>query len=367
MNKTTLNLKTKTELLKIAEGLSLSGVQSLKKPALVDKILKAQASSKTEISPNIQELTPVNTGSSWGVNHASDQETVEDSKYYEGFIQHTFPQPEWTLPKKYDDTKVALLIRDPYWLHSYWEINSETASDVQNKLGHNMFASSHIALRIYDVTDIVFDGANANNYSDINVGEALSWYIHVPASNRSYCAEIGYKTPDGRFFAVARSNVIEAPRHGVSDILDEEWMAVEGKTFFDKMYALSGGYQAGASSGEFSGERKELLTQKLAGMLNLSSGEAVSSEINVSSPSGKQQAKPKDFWLVANTELIVYGATEPDASVTVCGQPVKLNKDGSFCLRFALPDGQQNIPIKATDKDGDQHRKIEFEVTRKQI
>ncbi|MFC1478894.1 DUF4912 domain-containing protein [Candidatus Margulisiibacteriota bacterium] len=365
MNKTTLSSKTKTELLKIAQGLSLPGVKSLKKTDLVDKILKAQ--TKTDTVAITQDFNPADTGSSWAGHHTSEQETVEDSKYYEGFIQQTFPKPEWALPQKYDDTKVVLLIRDPFWLHSFWEINSATVDDIQNKLGHNTFSTSQVVLRVYDVTDIVFDGANAHNYSDISVGEALSWYIRVPASNRSYCVEVGYKTEDGRFFAVARSNVIGAPNHTVSDVIDEEWMAVEGKTFFDKMYALSGGYQAGASSGEFSGERKELLTQKLAGMLNLSSGEVVSSEINVSSPYGKEAAKQKDFWLVADTELIVYGATEPDAKVTVCGQPVKLNKDGSFCLRFALPDGQQNIPVKAADKDGDQHRQIEFEVKRKQI
>jgi len=146
-------------------------------------------------------------------------------------------------------------------------------------------------------------------------------------------------------------------------------MAVEGRTYLDKMYALSGGLQAGASSGELAGERKELLAQKLEGILNLTSGELITQESSLSSPAGQQppdQRKQKGFWLVANTELIVYGATEPDASVSVCGHPVKLNKDGSFCLRFALPDGQQLIPVEATNNDGDDTRKIEFKVSRKQ-
>ena len=35
-------------------------------------------------------------------------------------------------------------------------------------------------------------------------------------------------------------------------------------------------------------------------------------------------AAEKAFWLQVHTELILYGATEPDATVTVQGQPVKL-------------------------------------------
>jgi len=53
-----------------------------------------------------------------------------------------------------------------------------------------------------------------------------------------------------------------------------------------------------------------------------------------------------------NTELIVYGATEPDAKVTVQGREIKLNKDGTFSLRFALPDGKQIIPVRAESNDG---------------
>ena len=51
-------------------------------------------------------------------------------------------------------------------------------------------------------------------------------------------------------------------------------------------------------------------------------------------------------------ENIVYGATEPDATVTCQGRPVQLRPDGTFTLRFALPDGQQVIPCAARSADG---------------
>jgi hypothetical protein len=68
--------------------------------------------------------------------------------------------------------------------------------------------------------------------------------------------------------------------------------------------------------------------------------------------------REKKFWLAVNTELIVYGATEPDARVLVQGKEISLRPDGTFSLRFALPDGKQTIPVEATSGDGDEKRTI---------
>ena len=72
----------------------------------------------------------------------------------------------------------------------------------------------------------------------------------------------------------------------------------------------------------------------------------------------------KKFWLVADCELILYGATEPDAFVTVSGRKVNLNPDGTFSMRFALPDGVMDLPIKALSKDETDSREIDIKVTR---
>ena len=72
----------------------------------------------------------------------------------------------------------------------------------------------------------------------------------------------------------------------------------------------------------------------------------------------KIKPKEKKFWLVVNTELIVYGATEPDAKVSVQGKEIRLRPDGTFSLRFALPDGKQAIPVHATSSDGKDKRAI---------
>jgi hypothetical protein len=58
------------------------------------------------------------------------------------------------------------------------------------------------------------------------------------------------------------------------------------------------------------------------------------------------------------TELIVYGATEPDARVTIAGEPVALRPDGTFTVRYALPDGRLEIPVQAAGANGAETRAI---------
>lgn len=74
--------------------------------------------------------------------------------------------------------------------------------------------------------------------------------------------------------------------------------------------------------------------------------------------------RPRQFWLVADAELIVYGATEPDATVTIGGRPIKLNPDGTFRFQMSFQDGLIDYPIKAVAVDGEQTRSIHMTFTR---
>jgi hypothetical protein len=61
---------------------------------------------------------------------------------------------------------------------------------------------------------------------------------------------------------------------------------------------------------------------------------------------------PPGFWFKVNAELIIYGSTEADATVTIAGRPVRLRPDGSFSFRFALPDGEFTLPVVARNAAG---------------
>jgi hypothetical protein len=96
------------------------------------------------------------------------------------------------------------------------------------------------------------------------------------------------------------------------------------------------------------------------------SGASLPSGISsVTSPFGGQVVeRAKSFWFNVNAELIIYGATEPDAKVTLGGHQIKLRSDGTFSFRFALPDGKYDLPAVAVSADGTDGRAAELKFGR---
>jgi hypothetical protein len=89
--------------------------------------------------------------------------------------------------------------------------------------------------------------------------------------------------------------------------------------------------------------------------------------LNLSSPGAPAAAgrgKGREFWFKVNAELVIYGATEPTARVTVAERPVKLRPDGTFTFRFSLPDGVYQLPARAVERDGKESLEAWLEFSR---
>jgi hypothetical protein len=259
---------------------------------------------------------------------------------------------EFRFPPGYGDNRIVLLVRDPWWVFSYWEIRHDREEEIVKKITSSGDSPAKSVLRVYDITDINFNGTNAHSFFDIDLkGLANNWYINVGSPDRSWIVDIGIVTKSGDFYLLARSNTVRTPRFGMSDKLDAEWMIPEDDYW--KMFGLSGGFGVGKGSLEV----REMFKKRLE--------EQITSGAISSAASFYRKPADRMFWLVVNTELIVYGATEPDAKVTVQGKPIHLRSDGTFTLRFALPDGKQVIPVEATSNDGVDKRRITPIVTRK--
>ena len=80
--------------------------------------------------------------------------------------------------------------------------------------------------------------------------------------------------------------------------------------------------------------------------------------------SGRGIEKNRSFWLVADAELIVYGATEPSAKLTNGEEDVPLAADGTFRIQVPFRDGIQNYDIKAVDESGEQEKSISMKFDR---
>ncbi|MBN1794988.1 MAG: DUF4912 domain-containing protein [Candidatus Omnitrophica bacterium] len=376
MTKTELTKKTKQQLLALAKEHGLTGVSVLKKEQLINRLLEArpaepfrktppQPAKKTEAigsrvspkrpGPGRPRKTPVGASITGDVQSPDsislDKERIEELKFYRGPQPFEVREP-MEIPAGYGDNRIVALVRDPWWLYAYWEITQTRYNEIAAAIRAKGDEVSHSLLRIYDITGITFDGGNANSFFDITLsGMANNWYIHVGQPNRSWVIEIGLLSTSGEFYCLARSNAVATPRFGPSDVVDEQWLSLDDDYW--QLFGIAGGFGIGKTSLEM----KELFEQRF--QEEISSG-AISS---LFSPA-MAQLKERGFWLVADCELIVYGATDPQAKVTVQGSPIALREDGTFTLRFALPDGRQNIPIDAVSPDEIETRNITFVVSR---
>jgi hypothetical protein len=75
--------------------------------------------------------------------------------------------------------------------------------------------------------------------------------------------------------------------------------------------------------------------------------------------------KEDKFFFEIGTELIVYGRTEPDAEVWLGNKKIELRNDGTFGLRYFLPDGKIPLEFTAISKNKMHKRKITTIVERK--
>ncbi|MGH2769902.1 MAG: DUF4912 domain-containing protein [Actinomycetota bacterium] len=117
------------------------------------------------------------------------------------------------LPSSYGETRVVLLPVDPYLVHAYWDLSR---SDRQRA------SSASGALRFFDVTS-----AEARFDVEIELA-ARNWYVPLRSPGKSYRVELGRRTEDGEFVAIAGSNPIEMPRASPSADRETHHLLVVG-------------------------------------------------------------------------------------------------------------------------------------------
>src|SRR5216683_662798 len=281
------------------------------------------------------------------------EEQVERSKFDVGIpTKDLSAKVPRDLPTGYGKDRIVVMVRDPYWLHCYWELTRHAIQRAEAALGQDWHGAKPI-FRLLDVTSQDTTNSAESTVRDIDIhGGCNNWYIDVANPPRSFRVDIGYLSPRGRFYVLARSNVVSTPRAGVSDIIDENWADIDPKKA-DRIYAMSGGFDPTASSLEL----KQLFEERLRRPMG---SPAVTSFGSGAYPPGKM----RKFWFQLDAELIVYGATEANARVTLQGEPVKLRPDGTFTMRFSLPDSRQIIPATAASADGVEERTIVLAVER---
>ncbi len=337
------------------------------------------------------------------------QETVEAAKFELGQVDRNggtladVDEGLIDLPGGYGESRIVLMPRDPQWAYTYWDVSNEHKQELRRQGGQQL------ALRIYDVTDINLEYQSPHSIQEYPSDElAREWYLPVPVSDRDYVIDIGYRCADGRWLVLARSAPVHVPPVYPSDWIEDAFITVNfeeelrGKTFYELVPPAKKAAAAAAANGnaiydQIFGMAESAEAMRVAGSLfgsmqhvpgSMVPEQAISSYVfpsgvgmwGVPTMSGLTMSgvgmsgvgfsasavpmRPRKFWLIADAELIVYGATEPDATVTIGGRPIKLNPDGTFRFQMSFQDGLIDYPIMAVAADGEQTRSIHMKFNR---
>jgi hypothetical protein len=274
-------------------------------------------------------------------------------------------------------TSVVFLPRDPQWAFVHWEIG---AQDRQRVLE---VKAEQLVLRVWDVTGLPAGSVHLHTLQELLVNAlAREWFVPVPMSDRDYQVELGYRMAGGGWLSVAVSAPARMPAVGPSKEIADHFVPflldppasqnaesgpvtappAPAEGLHERLYLqASGGRQVlGRGSEAFHDLQED--QDSTAG--NQASGVGLWASGRNDSGAGLM-ARPCSFWLVADAELIVYGATDPSATLRIGEELVPLAADGTFRLQVPFRDGQQLYPITAVAADGEQRRSITLEFSRR--
>jgi len=308
-----------------------------------------------------------------------------------------FETAETELPEAYGTKKLFLTARDPHWLYAHWDLTREQQLRLNAKS-----ADGHLVLRVYP------GKLEGHPRYEIHVHpESRHWFAHVERAGDSYAAELGYYSPVGRWLRVAASAATVTPPDAAAVETEAEFATIPLEFPFPRlMQIIQQAVRENLSLAQAIEELRrhghpelprvttappaawtpqqeqalskiisiddvrrvwmgsleitELIRRKLAQEI---SSLGISSFSSLSSPFGGVE-RPGGFWFNINAELIIYGATEPTAKVTLDGREIKLRPDGSFSFRFALPDGKYELSAVAVSADGTEARAADLKFSR---
>lgn len=322
------------------------------------------------------------------------------------------------LPEAYGTQRLLLTARDPHWLYAHWDFTRD-----QLRHYNSQSADGHLVLRAY-----VNTLCGAPHTEVPVHPESRHWFVHVGLAGVRYLAELGFYDRRRQWQRVATSAATLTPPDTLAEEATVTFATIPAEVPFPKLVQLvqtavsehvpltealeqlrATGHpdlpEAEAfAAALFTPAQERALAEVVTvdqehrvwiGSLEVTelvrrqwaqavrerglAGQAISSVEAakfalpaspaeafgaVASPGAGQPPRRRGFWFNVNAELIIYGATERDAQVSIGGRAVQLRPDGSFSFRFALPDGRYELPVVALSADKAEARSAELKFSR---
>ncbi|MBN1854479.1 MAG: DUF4912 domain-containing protein [Pirellulales bacterium] len=361
MTPATLRNQTCKDLAQMAKKLGVPGWHAMRKDQLVCVLAKlGKKKSATQTSAtlrNRKQTRKANSASSTKCNSSSnrgrsatihkktDPRIRQRIHQFQGRLNHRRDLGTPDIHGRMTRDRLVVMVRDPYWLHAYWELSLQSIERARVALAQ----AWHTALPVLRLFEMGEDGS-AIAHRDIEIhGGVNNWYLDVQDPPKTFRLEIGYLSKDRAFYCLSRSNSVTTPPAGTSDALDENWVDVAENA--DRIYAMSGGYSPHGTSQEL----QELLEERLRRPM----GTPMTTRYGAGA-----MAKDDKMDFAVDAELIVYGVSHREAHVTLKGEPVQLRPDGTFTVRLSMPERRQVIPVVASSADGMEQQTIILAVER---
>ena len=301
--------------------------------------------------------------------------------------------PANSLPETYGTGELRLTAREAHSLHAHWDLTPE------QRRGLN--ASQRLGLRISQQPP----QGQLVQHVELQP-DARECFVPVAKAATAYVAELGHRSPGKSWIPLAESQTAVTPPDAPAPKTDVrfETIPVDSPlpTLAEQASAprLKNGLLAKAVSSQppsmWTEEQEQALAELIhrelerherGGSIEIAEllhrgrhAEApsvptpgMSAEQDVPQPSAAVSSSQapfgasgphQNFRLSVNAELIISGATTPDATVTIGGQQVQLRPDGTFSIRVALPDGIFELPVVAVSADGREQRCAELGFSR---
>ena len=268
------------------------------------------------------------------------------------------------------NTRVVFLPRDPQWAYVFWEISDADRRQAQST------GASHLSLRLADVTGLQDGSSHPHTLQEVPVdSHSTEWYLPVPMCDRDYRVELGFRA-GSNWISLAFSSVARVPALHPSDQILDQFVPFSLDTttttpdpqpsvtpiesgnsgLHERLYQTATTHFRSRRVGSEVLHEQDSYSNNQRGLSD--SGAGLWASGRNESGLGGVAPRQRSFWLVADAELIVYGATDPSARLTIGGEEVPLSSDGTFRIQVPFRDGEQAYPIEATAADGEQKRNI---------
>lgn len=229
--------------------------------------------------------------------------------------------------------RIVLQVCGPFWLHAWWEISGTLISRVRAAMGHLWHTADPI-LRLYRVTE-ESGGRYTKIVGDYVIhGGVYNWFLNVDDPPGTFLVEIGYRSRDRQFFSLVSSNTVITPQNYIQESMgwsESAWNMLTAST-----------------------------------MVSPFEGKAVEADLSPGAEPSGGTSRPRRtaFSLAVDAEVVIKGQTSPDAQLTVRGERIFLREDGTFLIRYHLPERRHVFPVAAVSRDGIDTKTIVLSVER---